>query len=50
MSFEESLEYARVKEEEKWSILSLDICRQELKPHYALITEIVKKAKKTKES
>ncbi len=44
-SFEEALKYAEDKVDEKWKILSLEICKQELEPHYKLIKEIIKKAK-----
>lgn len=46
-SFEENLEFAERKAEEKWNILSLDVCKEELTPHYKLIREIIDKAKNT---
>ena len=45
MSFEEALKYAEAKADEKWSILSLDICKKELEPDYKLIKEICSRAK-----
>ena len=44
-SFEEDLNFAEEKLDEKWEILSLDICKKELEPHYKLIKEIIAKAK-----
>ena len=46
MPFNEALAYAGEKAEEKWTILSLDICKKELEPHYKLIREIIAKASK----
>lgn len=45
MPFEKALAYAGEKAEEKWNILSLDICKKELEPHYKLIKEIIQKAR-----
>ncbi len=41
LSFEESLEFAKTKLEEKWNILSLEICKQELEPHYKAIKKML---------
>lgn len=43
--FEECLKQAEAKAEEKWKVLSLDICKEELEPHYNLIKEILTKAR-----
>ena len=43
--FEKSLKYAKEKAEEKWNILSLEICKKELTSHYKIIREIINKAK-----
>ena len=45
MLFEEALKYAETKADEKWSILSLDICKKELEPDYKLIKEICSRSK-----
>lgn len=42
MSFEDALDFATKKLEEKWSILSLKECIQELTPHYKAIKQIIK--------
>jgi len=44
-TFEDSLKFAEEKAEEKWKIISLEICKKELEPHYRLIKEIIAKAK-----
>src|SRR3989338_2399597 len=41
MPFQDALKYAEQKADEKWKILSLDICKKELEPQYKLIKEIV---------
>lgn len=43
--FEEALSFMEGKVDEKWNILSLKICKDELAPHYKLIKEIIAKAK-----
>ena len=45
VSPEKALEQAEKKAYEKWNILSLDICKQELEPQYKAIKDIVKLAK-----
>ena len=45
MSFEDALKYAEAKADEKWSILSLDICKKELESDYKLIKEICSRSK-----
>jgi metal-dependent HD superfamily phosphatase/phosphodiesterase len=42
---DECLDHAEEKLEEKWKNLSLDICKEELEPHYNLIKEILAKAR-----
>lgn len=42
---EETLLQGEKKLEEKWGILSLDICKQELEPEYRLIKQVIKTAK-----
>lgn len=44
-SFEDDLKWAEDKADEKWNILSIDICKEELEPHYKAIKEIIKKAR-----
>jgi hypothetical protein len=44
-TFNEHLTQAESKTEEKWKILSLDICKEELEPHHKLIKEIIEKAR-----
>ncbi|MEK6889639.1 MAG: hypothetical protein AABX35_00470 [Nanoarchaeota archaeon] len=44
--FDNNLIYAESKLEEKWNILSLDICKKELKEDYHLIKKIIEKARK----
>ncbi len=46
-SFEQDLNFAESKADEKWNILSLDFCKEELEPHYKIIKEIVKLARKS---
>ncbi len=41
LSFGESIKIAGEKLEEKWNILSLDICKKELEPHYKIIKEMI---------
>ncbi len=43
--FEDHINLARMKAEEKWKILSIDICKKELEPHYHLIKDIISKSK-----
>lgn len=43
--FNEALDLAEEKAEEKWKVLSIDACKKELEPHYKLIKEIIKKAR-----
>tara|TARA_Y100000310_G_scaffold339410_1_gene431976 strand:- start:1140 stop:1706 length:567 start_codon:yes stop_codon:yes gene_type:complete len=42
---QESLSYVEDKLNEKWNVLSLDICKEELKPYYQMFKELFKKAK-----
>lgn len=44
-TFDENLQFAEEKAEEKWKVLSLRICKIELEPHYKLIREIIEKAR-----
>ena len=44
MGLQEILNQAEKKANEKWNILSLDICKKELEPQYRLIKDIIKKA------
>lgn len=39
------LDRAEEKLEEKWDILSLDICKEELEPHYKSFKELITKAR-----
>ena len=41
----EYLKQLEYKVEEKWKVLSLDLCKEELEPHYKIIKEIIKKAR-----
>ena len=43
-TFDENLKWAEAKIEEKWKILSLDICKKELEPHYKIIKELLRGA------
>jgi hypothetical protein len=43
--FEKDLAIAEQKADEKWRIVSLDICKRELEPQYRLIKEIITKAR-----
>jgi hypothetical protein len=43
--FEKCLDEAEKKLEEKWKVLSLDICKEELEPHYNLVKQILEKAR-----
>jgi len=45
MTFEDKLKFSEEKAEEKWNIISLEICKKELEPHYKLIKEIIAKAR-----
>ena len=45
MSFKDSLVYAEEKAEEKWAILSLPQCKEELEPFYKQIKEFIRLAK-----
>lgn len=44
-NFEDSLRFAEEKANEKWKILSLDICKKELEPHHTLIKEIISRVR-----
>ena len=44
-SFKDALNGVEAKLEEKWKILSLDICKEELEPYYQMFKELFKKAK-----
>jgi hypothetical protein len=44
-TFDDHLAQAEAKADEKWKILSIDMCKKELEPHYKLIKEIIKKAR-----
>lgn len=43
--FNEAIDGAEAKLEEKHSILSLDICKEELEPYYKMFKELFKKAR-----
>lgn len=43
--FGEALNFAEEKMDEKWGILSLDICKEELEPHYRKFKELIDKAR-----
>jgi len=45
LSMDEALKRGEKKADEKWAILSLDLCKKELEPNYNLIKEIVRRAK-----
>jgi len=45
MSFEEALEFLNGKAEEKWNILSLPECKEELEGEYKLVKELVREEK-----
>ena len=45
--FDRILKYAESKTDEKWSVLSLDICKKELEQEYKSIKEICKYAKES---
>jgi len=42
--FDGALEFVDRKLEEKWNILSLDICKKELEPHYRMFKELFRSA------
>lgn len=44
-TFNQDLKLAEEKADEKWKVLSLNICKIELEPEYKLIKEIIQKAK-----
>lgn len=44
-SYEQALNYAETKADEKWHALSLDFCKKELEPQYTRIKEFCKHAK-----
>lgn len=46
LSYEEGLNFSLKKLEEKWSILSLDVCKQELEPYYNYFKKELSNAKK----
>jgi len=41
MGLDESIKYALSKVEEKWGILSLPICKQELEPNYIILKKLL---------
>src|SRR3989339_1253165 len=45
LDFDSGLEKAENKLEEKWNILSLDICKKELEPYYRMFKELIDRAK-----
>lgn len=45
MDFDESVKYFESKVDEKWKILSLDICKKELTPSYKLLKKIISELK-----
>jgi len=45
LKFEEMLALAEAKLDEKYNILSLDICKKELEPYYYKLKDLIKKAK-----
>jgi len=45
LDFEDSLNKLEFKMDEKWNILSLDICKKELEPYYKQFKELIKKAR-----
>ncbi|UCG95826.1 MAG: hypothetical protein JSV92_02135 [archaeon] len=45
MGFDEALDYAEFKLDEKYKILSLDICKKELEPFYRHLKELVRTAR-----
>ena len=44
-SFKSALKMAEKKLDEKWNILTLDICKKELEPYYKQFKELLSKAK-----
>lgn len=44
--FEDNLSAAEAKVDEKWKVLSLDICKQELEENYKLIKQMIMAARK----
>lgn len=47
-NFEDILKLAEEKLDEKWKILSLDICKKELEEYYHMFKKIIKESRKSK--
>jgi hypothetical protein len=41
MTFEQALEMSEKKLDEKWGIVSLDICKKELEPYYKILKQLI---------
>ncbi len=47
MDFVEVLKQVEYKMDEKWNILSLDICKQELEPYYKQFKDLIDIARRS---
>jgi hypothetical protein len=49
-TYQDTMQLGEEKLEEKWKVISLDICKKELEPHYKLIQQIIAKTKESSAS